>query len=79
MSTKMHPDYLQVGDTVAESGVGPGTITGITDAGYPQVNHVAVARLIRTDGITFDPYNKYTKEEKDVYRLVPENQKVIVI
>ena len=58
----MLADYLQVGDTVADSPVGPGVITGITEAGYPQVNHVAVARLKRTDGVVFDPYGSYKKE-----------------
>lgn len=58
----MRPDCLQVGDTVADSPVGPGVITGITEAGYPQVNHVAVARLKRTDGVVFDPYGSYKKE-----------------
>ena len=58
----MSPDYLQVGDTVADSPVGPGVITGITDAGYPQVNHVAVGRLKRTDGVVFDPRETYPKE-----------------
>lgn len=58
----MNPDYLQIGDTVADSPVGPGVITGITDAGYPQVNHVAVGRLKRTDGVVFDPRNTYPKE-----------------
>ena len=56
------PDYFQVGDTIADSPVGAGVITGITEAGYPQVNHVAVARLTRTDGAVFDPYGSYEKE-----------------
>lgn len=45
-----HPDYFEVGDTIAASPVGPGTLTGITQAGYPQVNHVAVTWIERTDG-----------------------------
>lgn len=61
----MSPNYLQIGDTVADSPVGAGVITGITEAGYPQVNHVAVARLKRTDGVVFDPYRSYEKEKKD--------------
>lgn len=61
----LSPDYLQIGDTIADSPVGPGTITGITEAGYPQVNHVAVARLKRTDGIVFDPYDTFRKEAND--------------
>ena len=39
----MAGEYLEVGDAVKDSPTGPGTITGITDAGYPQVNHIAVA------------------------------------
>ena len=41
----MAGDYLEVGDVVKDSSTGPGTITDITDAGYPQVNHIAVAWL----------------------------------
>ena len=33
----MAGEYLEVGDAVKDSATGPGTITGITDAGYPQV------------------------------------------
>ena len=39
-------DSLTIGDAVFNSPVGSGTITGITDAGYPQVNYVAVTRLV---------------------------------
>lgn len=58
----MDPNYLAIGDTIEDSPVGPGTITGITDAGYPQVNYIAVARLRRTDGVVFDPYESYKKD-----------------
>ena len=58
----MNSNYLQIGDTIADSLVDTGTITGITDAGYPQVNHVAVGRLKRTDGFVFDPYETHPKE-----------------
>jgi hypothetical protein len=61
----MQPDCLQVGDTVEDSPVGSGIITGITEAGYPQVNYVAVARLRRTDGAVFDPYGSYAKETRN--------------
>jgi hypothetical protein len=60
----MSPDYLQVGDTIADSPVGPGVITGVTEAGYPQVNHVAVGRLKRTDGVVLDPRGTYAKLEE---------------
>ena len=61
----MHPNEIRIGDMIAESPVGPGVITGITEAGYPQVNHVAVVCLKRTDGVVFDPYGKYKNEETD--------------
>lgn len=51
----MAGDYLEVGDVVKDGPTGPGIITGITDAGYPQVNHIAVAWLERDDGAVFDP------------------------
>lgn len=54
----MSPDYLAPGDEVAQSPVGAGRITDISDAGYPRVNHVAVAWLVRTDGVVFNPHNK---------------------
>jgi hypothetical protein len=55
----MDPNYIAKGDEVDASPIGPGTVTGISDAGYPQVNHVAVACLRRVDGKTFDPYGHY--------------------
>lgn len=51
----MADEYLEVGDAVKDSPTGAGVITGITDAGYPQVNHIAVAWLEREDGAVFDP------------------------
>ena len=51
----MSPNYIEIGDTVARSPVGAGVVTDITDAGYPRVNHVGVAWLIRTDGVVFNP------------------------
>lgn len=54
----MKHDELHIGDTIKDSPVGAGAITGITQAGYPQVNEVAVAWLIRTDGVIFNPHNK---------------------
>ena len=51
----MAGEYLEAGDVAKDSPTGPGTITGITDAGYPQVNHIAVAWLERDDGAVFDP------------------------
>lgn len=62
---------LNIGDTVFNSPVGPGTITSITDAGYPQVNDVAVSRLIHKDvhgqfGI-FDPHASYVKGDYELF------------
>ena len=51
----MEPDCICVGDKVDMSPAGSGEITGITDAGYPQVNHVAVAILRRVDGTGWNP------------------------
>lgn len=51
----MADNYIEVGDAVKDSPTGPGTVTDITDAGYPKVNHVAVAWLERGDGVIFDP------------------------
>jgi hypothetical protein len=47
--------YLEVGDLVKDSPNGTGTVTEITDAGYPKVNDIAVAWLERADGNVFDP------------------------
>jgi hypothetical protein len=52
----MDPNNIHIDDDVSESPVGPGKVTGITEAGYPQVNNVAVACLKRADGAVFDPY-----------------------
>ncbi len=54
----MIPNAIAVGDAVADSPVGAGKVTGITEAGYPQVNHVAVTWLKRPDGAVFDPHNR---------------------
>ncbi len=61
----MSPEYFQIGDPVADSPVGSGSITGITNAGYPQVNHVAVIWLRRDDGEIFNPFNKDIPELKN--------------
>lgn len=52
----MDPDGLCVGDWIHDSPVGSGTITDVTERGYPQVNHVAVAWCERPDGGRFDPH-----------------------
>lgn len=61
---------LKIGDGVYSSPVGPGTITGVTDAGYPQVNYIAVARLIhKTDKgelVKFDPHGSYERSENEI-------------
>jgi hypothetical protein len=48
----------RIGDLVSDSPVGSGVLTGITERGYPQVNHVAVTWLERNDGARFDPHNR---------------------
>ena len=58
----MDPENLRIGDTIEDSPVGAGTITGASERGYPQVNHVTVARLRRTDGVIFDPHGTYEKD-----------------
>lgn len=52
----MARSYIAIGDVISDSAVGAGTITGITDAGFPQVNHIAVAWLECEDGTFFDPH-----------------------
>jgi len=49
-------DCIALNDPVADSPVGPGSITGFTERGYPQVNHVAVAWVRLIDGATYDPH-----------------------
>lgn len=58
----MNPNFLAIGDDVEDSPVGPGTVTDITEAGYPRVNHVAVGCLRRSDGVEFDPFGHYRKK-----------------
>lgn len=55
----MNPNGIEIGDPIKASPVGPGTMTGITEAGYPQVNQIAVAWLERPDGARFDPWDKH--------------------
>ena len=59
----MNPNELNVGDTVTKSPVGEGVITGFSQRGYPQVNYITVACLIRTDGVVCDPHGNYAKEQ----------------
>ena len=42
---------IRVGDKIAWSPVGSSVLTGITEAGYPMVNHVAVTCLITESGL----------------------------
>lgn len=66
----MTDKYLEVGDTVKDSPVGPGTVTGITDAGYPQINYIAVAWIECDDGSVYDPWgvreNALAARQKEV-------------
>ena len=59
--TNFDRNTLKIDEPVRASPVGSGTITGITQAGYPQVNHIAVAWCIRIDGLTFDPHGHTRK------------------
>jgi len=54
----MSPKYIDVGDMIADSPVGAGEITGVTLAGFPKVNHIAVTWIERTDGVVWDPHGK---------------------
>jgi hypothetical protein len=59
---------MDIGDIVLDSPRGPGTITGITDALFPQVDHVAVT-WVRCEDYTFDPYvqsNTDEAKQKDI-------------
>lgn len=68
----MNLEYLEEGDDVEESPVGPGKITGFSERGFPQVNHVTVARLKRTDGIIFDPYRSYDAEKRKAEQVAED-------
>lgn len=48
--------YLSINEAVADSPVGPGSITDFTDVGYPRVNGIAVSWLDCQDGTIFDPH-----------------------
>lgn len=56
LSSNMKSDEICFGDSVSDSPVGDGVVTGFTDRGYPQVNHVAVLWLERPDGARYDPH-----------------------
>lgn len=64
-------ESLIIGDTVFNSPVGSGTITDITDAGYPRVNYIAVGRLVHKgeDGsfYAFDPNGTYAKGDWEMF------------
>lgn len=67
---KLDPDRMDIGDPVKASPVGAGKFTGITPAGYPQVDDIAVTWLIREDGAKFDPHGHTQKagfKEEDYY------------
>lgn len=69
-------DSLTVGDSVFNSPVGCGVITDVTPAGFPQVNNIAVARLIHKTKygkfMVFDPYETYSKGDWSLF-LVNES------
>ena len=59
---------IEIGDLVAESPIGPGIVTSITDAGFPCVNEIAVARLTMADGGIFDPHGTYESDKLKLNR-----------
>lgn len=60
-----------VGQRVFDSPVGGGTVTGVTDAGYPQVNHVAVSWLLLYYGPKlFDPNGVYRRLQTGMEKQV---------
>lgn len=59
---------FDIGKAIKHSPVGSGEITDITEAGYPQVNGVAVAWLVFEDGCTFNPFGH------DIDKLIKEHE-----
>jgi hypothetical protein len=57
--------YIEVGDPVKDSPMGAGVVTEITGAGFPKVNHVAVAWLRTEHDELFDPHNVSPKPFKE--------------
>lgn len=51
----MNQEGLDIGDPIAASPVGAGKLTGFSQRGFPQVNHITVVWCERTDGALFDP------------------------
>ncbi len=58
----MAREEIKVGEEISDSPVGPGTLTGITERGYPQVNYVAVTWLKCPDGTVYDPHGHLNKK-----------------
>jgi hypothetical protein len=55
--TDIRTGTLKVGDIIDDSPVGSGSITGFTERGYPQVNHIAVGWLFTENGLLFNPHD----------------------
>ncbi|MEL6237040.1 MAG: hypothetical protein AAFO57_00225 [Pseudomonadota bacterium] len=47
---------VAIGDRVKDSPLGAGILTGVTERGMPQIDHVAVAWIEAEDGGIFDPF-----------------------
>lgn len=64
-------DAILLNDDVFNSPVGAGKITGITDSGYPKVNHVAVARLVikikEDQFLIYDANGSYARGEWEMF------------
>ena len=48
--------YINIGERVKDSPLGAGILTGVTERGMPQIDHVAVAWIETEDGGIFDPF-----------------------
>lgn len=59
---------VEIGERVKDSPMGAGVLTGITERGMPQIDHVAVAWIEAEDGGIFDPFgvrDKHIAERAD--------------
>lgn len=59
----LHPEYLNIGDPISHSPVGPGMVTGYNRQGYPLVNGQAVGTCTRADGAKFGPMQQLRKPD----------------
>lgn len=65
---------VEIGERVKDSPMGAGVLTGITERGMPQINHVAVAWIETEDGGIFDPFgvrDKHIKSSRPAMSATP--------